>query len=93
MYLTQPPITTGMLQLYSRSKYRDRYFSTVIVSVRDHDGITLGLLHDTIAASLGPEYCKNMASRDGEHFWGNFRFVSDRQKLTEQCLKNIFEQE
>jgi len=92
MYLTQPPITTGILQLHTKIEYQTRHFPTVSVSIRDHSGITLGLLHDTIAASLGPEIRKTMASGHGEFFWGAFTFVSDRENLTGQCLQTIFGQ-
>jgi hypothetical protein len=92
MYLTQPPITTGILQLHPSVEHQDRDSSTVYISVRDHSGTTLGLLHDTIVASLGPEFRKNLASGHGEFFWGEFRFVTDCENLTEQCLRTIFEQ-
>jgi hypothetical protein len=91
MYLTQPPITTGIIQLHPSLEFQDRDASTVYVTVRDHSGITLGLLHDTIVASLGPQFRKNMASGHGECFWGEFRFVTNCENLTEQCLRTIFE--
>jgi hypothetical protein len=92
MYLTQPPITTGILQLHPSAEYQDRDSSTVYISVRGPSGITLGLLHDRIVASLRPEFRKNLASGHGELFWGEFRFVTDCGNLTEQCLLTIFEQ-
>jgi hypothetical protein len=79
MCLTQPPITTGILEVQSRVECQ-----AVRVSVRDHSGITLGLLHDTIAASLGQEFHKNLAPGNSDCFWGDFRFVSNRENLTEQ---------
>ena len=65
---------------------RDYDYSKVFISVRDHGGITLGLLYDTIVASLGPEFPKNIVSGCYEGFCGDFRFVSDQKSLTKQCF-------
>lgn len=53
MYLTNPPITTALLSLDNYSDMEERYGPMVIrLSVRDHDGLTLGLTHDTIMRCL-----------------------------------------
>lgn len=92
MYLTQPPITTGILELYTRIACGRHGSSGILVSVRDHSGITLGLLYDTVVASLGPEFRKSMTSSHDRIFWGNFRWYCDREPLSERGLEEIFEQ-
>ncbi|KAM0702219.1 hypothetical protein Q7P35_011129 [Cladosporium inversicolor] len=54
-YLTQPPITTGILDLHPGDFYLELLpptNTTICAAVREQSGITLGLLHDTIFAAL-----------------------------------------
>lgn len=80
MYLTDPPITTGMLHLY----YPDDTVSTLFASsvdaaIRDHSGITVGLLHDLCWASIPQDIRDNMISNGGHDscraFHAYFRFI------------------
>jgi hypothetical protein len=53
MYLTNPPITTAVLCATNYWDYEGEFGPKVIrFSVRDHDGLTLGLLYDTFMAGL-----------------------------------------
>lgn len=53
MYLTNPPITTALLCASNHDDAEEEFGPYVIkLMVRDHDGLTLGLLHDTLVASL-----------------------------------------
>jgi hypothetical protein len=95
MYLTQPPITTGILDLHpgtSDQDYRSLPDTTICVAIRDQSGITLGLLHDTMFAALGSEFRDTMASDIVKPFWGTFRFASTCGNLSQQCLQTIFKQ-
>lgn len=95
MYLTQPPITTGILNLHPKISYEKLRLPanpTICVAVRDKSGITLGLLQDTIFAALGSEFRDAMASDSVKPFRGTFRFASICENLSQQCLQNIFEQ-
>lgn len=92
MYLTQPPITTGILKLFPGFEYQRNSSPIVFVTVRDHSGITLGLLHDTISASLGSKFRNTMGSDHVNHFSAQFVFASKCENLSQQCLQTIFEQ-
>lgn len=95
MYLTQPPITTGILDLHPGDYHLELLCppeTTIGVAVRDQSGITLGLLHDTIFAALGSEFRNTMASDNVKLFWGRFRFASTCENLSQQCLQIIFAQ-
>jgi hypothetical protein len=65
MYLTDPPITTGILSLFELGYVRDGHYilDHVPLAIRHHDGLTLGLLHDTIMAGLPSDTRREMAAR------------------------------
>lgn len=67
MYLTDPPITTAVL-FASNHEDREGEFGPrdIRMSVRDHDGLTLGLHHDTIIAGLPSSVREKLDSTD---FW------------------------
>lgn len=60
MYLTDPPITTALLLVGNFPDLEETFGPRIIrIYVRDHDGLNLGLFHDTIMASL-PSYLHEM---------------------------------
>lgn len=60
MYLTNPPITTAFICSSNHGDLKNKHGPFVInVIVRDHGGLTLGLLYDTIIAGLPSEVRKN----------------------------------
>jgi hypothetical protein len=53
MFLTNPPITTALLHVCNYADHVNEFGPEVIeLFVRDHIGLTLGLVHDTLMASL-----------------------------------------
>lgn len=51
--MTHPPITTALLHLDNYDDFEDHFGPrNVELSLWDHDGITLDLLHDSIMAGL-----------------------------------------
>lgn len=95
MYLTQPPITTGILELclaFDDGEHRLPTPDTICVAVRDHNGLTLGLLHDTMIAALESEFRDFQAYDSEKLFLGSFRFASTCENLSQQCLQSISEQ-
>lgn len=94
MYLTKPPITTGVVKLQPAGNLQVQKIRppSIFLSLRDPGGITLGLLHDTIFASLGSAFHDTMASEDVKDFCAEFRFASTFEYLTEQCLRDFSDQ-
>jgi hypothetical protein len=78
MYLTKPPITTAVLCV---SNHRDRTEEfgpkRIKLSVRDHDGLTLGLLYDTLVAVLPSQVHKHFGSGP-KYFMGSL-YVAQEQ--------------
>lgn len=63
MYLTNPPITTAIIHLISyEGPRRLGDLDLIRFAVRDHRGLTLDLVHDTIMAGLPTGVRKMMAS-------------------------------
>ena len=53
MYLTDPPITTGLMRLYELEDLSQGYnLKSISLALRDHHGLTLGLVHDAIMAGM-----------------------------------------
>lgn len=53
MYLADAPVTTALLLVCNYDDPEAEFGPRVIkVAVRDHDGLTLGLIHDTVVAAL-----------------------------------------
>jgi hypothetical protein len=53
MYLTSPPVTTALLLICNYDDVEEESGPKVIkVSTREHDGLTLGLVHDSVMAAL-----------------------------------------
>lgn len=53
MYLTDPPITTGLMRLYELEDLSQGYnLKSISLALRDYHGFTLGLVHDTIMAGI-----------------------------------------
>lgn len=61
MYLTDPPITTCVLQLDNRGRFVGDSPRTVPMAVQDHGGLKLGLVYDTILAGLRSNVRKEFA--------------------------------
>jgi hypothetical protein len=51
MHLTDPPITTCVLHAHNGNRSRTGLHA-IPVAIRDHGGLTLGLVYDTILAVL-----------------------------------------
>ena len=63
MYLTNPPITTAVLCVSNYWGYEEHFDrGTIKLSVREHDGLTLGLLYDTLMAVLPSHFREYFAS-------------------------------
>ena len=63
MYLTNPPITTAVLCASNYWGYEEHFgHETIKLSVRDHDGLTLGLLYDTLMAILPSHFHEYLGS-------------------------------
>lgn len=74
MYLTSPPITTGMLELHpGPSACHGPY--DIYLHLTDRNGITLGLPYDTIFASFETQLAATMAFSDVKQFYASFHFV------------------
>jgi hypothetical protein len=53
MYLTSPPVSTALLLICNYDDVEEESGPKVIkVSVREHYGLTLGLVHDSVMAAL-----------------------------------------
>lgn len=85
MYLTDPPITTGMLSLHPRSLALHGP-DDVYLHLTDETGITLGLVYDTIFETVEAQYGATVTSGDLKHFLAGFHFVSVSASLGTDIL-------
>jgi hypothetical protein len=85
MYLTRPPITTGMLELHP-GPLALQGPDDIYLHITDHTGITLGLLYDTVLASFEANFGGNAAFSHVKHFWASLHFVSASASLSTSIL-------
>lgn len=85
MYLTDPPITTGMLELHpgpSAFYGPDDFYLHLTACT----GITLGLLYDTIFATFGAQCGATMDVSDIKHFFASLYLASASASLGTSIL-------
>lgn len=95
MFLTQPPITTailGMRLIVEDDHFRSFVDTATCVVVRDHSGLTLGPLHDTMLATFESECRNSMASGRIKAICFAFNFASTCENVGQQCLQTISDQ-
>lgn len=85
MYLTDPPIMTGMLSLHPNPLAFDGPHD-IYLHLTNHDGITLGLVYDTIFETFEAHYGATVAPGDLKHFMASFDFVSVSASLGTDIL-------
>ena len=85
MYLTSPPITTGMLELHpGPSACHGPY--DIYLHLTNRNGITLGLLYDTIFASFETQLAVTLAFSDVKHFYASFHFAPTDASLSTSIM-------
>ena len=85
MYLTDPPITTGMLSLHP-SPLALHGPDNVYLHLTNDTGITLGLVYDTIFEAVEAQYGTTVTPGDLKHFLAGFHFVSVSASLGTDIL-------
>lgn len=85
LYLTDPPITTGLLSLHPSRLALDGP-DDVYLHLTDHDGVTLGLVYDTIFETFEAQNGATVAPGNFKHFLASFHFVSASASLGTDIL-------
>ena len=85
MYLTNPPITTAMVCVSNHSDWKEEFGpSRIRLSVRDHDGLTLGLLYDMLLAGLPSQVREHFGNGDHNNY-----FISSVHVAAEQLEMGV----